>query len=76
MVYPQKLLNIKVMYNILIINSFYYPNIRGGAEIICQQQAELLKERGYNVFVLTTDEKGKGLKESLVNGIKVYRIGI
>lgn len=64
------------MKNILIINSFYSPHIRGGAEIICQEQAETLAKQGYNISVLTTADKDIKIKSEYVNNIKVYRVGI
>lgn len=63
------------MKRILIINSFYYPNIGGGAEIICQEQAEALANRGYHVAILTTTNKD-GITQEQVNGLTVYRVHI
>lgn len=60
---------------ILIINSLYSPYIGGGAEIICQEQAEGLAARGHHVAVLTTTDK-EGITEDVVNGLKVYRAHI
>lgn len=64
------------MKNILFINTFYNPDIRGGAEIICQEQAENLKKLGYNVSVLTTADKGTDTTVEKINNIKVYKVGI
>lgn len=64
------------MVRILVINTLYSPNIGGGAEIICQEQAEALAARGHHVAVLTTGEKGSGLVGDNVNGLTVYRAGI
>ncbi|KAA6343180.1 N-acetyl-alpha-D-glucosaminyl L-malate synthase [termite gut metagenome] len=64
------------MKRILFINSLYFPNIIGGAEIIMQEQAEHFNQMGYHVAVLTTGEKSNGLNTDMVNGIKVYRAGI
>lgn len=60
---------------ILVINSLYSPYIGGGAEIICQNLAEELNARGYEVFVLTTGVGIKTVKDS-VNGIPVVRMGL
>jgi glycosyltransferase involved in cell wall biosynthesis len=60
---------------ILFINSFYYPYIVGGAEIIFKEQVETFKSRGYDVVVLSTG-KAKGIVTENINGIKVYRAGI
>lgn len=58
--------------NILIINSLYAPYIGGGAEIICQEQAESLSQRGYQVSVLTTGFEN-GIVKECINGITIYR---
>lgn len=63
------------MKRILIINTLYAPYIGGGAEIICQEQAERLAARGHHVAVLTTTYKD-GITEDEVNGVKVYRAHI
>lgn len=63
------------MKKILIINSLYTPYIGGGAEIICQEQAEKLALKGYQVSVLTTSHEKKIVKD-FINGINVYRINI
>lgn len=60
---------------ILVINSLYSPYIGGGAEIICQNLAEELNARGYEVFVLTTGGGSKTIKDT-VNGIPVIRMGL
>lgn len=64
------------MHRILVINTLYSPYIGGGAEVICQEQAEALAARGHHVAVLTTGEKGSGLVADNVNGLTVYRAGI
>lgn len=63
------------MKSILLINSLYSPFIGGGAEIICQEQAEYLAQKGYSVNVLTTD-KSNGISKTCVNGITVYRANL
>lgn len=60
---------------ILFVHTLYYPNIIGGAEIMLQEQAEGLREKGYKVAVLATKEKGT-LSIDYINGVKVYRAGI
>ncbi len=57
---------------LLIMNTLYSPYIGGGAEVICQEQAEGFAARGYHVAVLTTSDK-PGITEDEVNGISVYR---
>lgn len=64
------------MFRILVINTLYSPYIGGGAEIICQEQAESFAGRGHHVAVLTTGRKGAGLVADVVNGLTVYRAGI
>ena len=63
-------------HKILFINSLYFPYIGGGAEIICQEQVEAFRDRGYDVVVLTTAAKGSEITTDEVNGVKVYRAGI
>lgn len=60
---------------ILILNSLYAPHIGGGAEIICQEQAEELSKRNYIVSVLTTGHTSGIIKDN-VNGINVYRANL
>ena len=64
------------MKRLLIINTLYSPNIGGGAEIICQEQAEALAVRGYHVSVLTTGAANRKVVSDTVNGLTVYRVGI
>lgn len=61
------------MVRVLLINQFYSPNISGGAEVICQEQAEKLAQLGYHVAVLVTNDIKKGLIKDSVNGLTVYR---
>lgn len=60
---------------ILYINSLYSPLIEGGAEISLQLIVEGLQSKGYEVAVLSLMPED-GLKEELVNGVKVYRAGL
>ncbi|NBA78620.1 glycosyltransferase [Emticicia sp. ODNR4P] len=62
------------MANILLINSFYYPNIGGGAEVMVQIQAEEFLKRGHKVTILCTGKKTLPPYEN--NGITVYTIGL
>lgn len=62
-------------HRFLFINSFYSPDIGGGAEIIMKVQAEGLAKMGYDVSVLATSNK-KGLSVETLNGVKVYRAGL
>ncbi|WP_226639552.1 glycosyltransferase family 4 protein [Priestia flexa] len=62
------------MKKILIINSFYKPNIKGGAEVSSALLCESLnKDSNIEVFVLTTTKEKKIVKE-VVDGVQVIRI--
>lgn len=61
------------MKRILIVNSFYYPDIKGGAEVSTQLLAEGLTE-DYEVYALATGEHKKGIIRETINGVNVYRI--
>lgn len=59
---------------ILIVNTFYYPNMVGGTEHSVKILAEGLKKNNNEVFVFTVDNvKGKGIKVDVENEIKIYR---
>ncbi len=60
---------------ILYINSLYRPFIEGGAEISLQLIVEGLQSKGYEVAVMSLIPE-EGLKEDLINGVKVYRAGL
>ena len=55
---------------VLIINSFYAPDIRGGAEYSVKKLAEGLQIRGHIVRVLCT---GDFDKEEIIDGIEIVR---
>ena len=56
---------------ILILNTYYYPNVIGGTEVSLKLLAERLVKKGHSVQVFTADGI-KNLSQS-VNGIKVKR---
>ncbi|MHB1347746.1 MAG: glycosyltransferase, partial [Candidatus Humimicrobiaceae bacterium] len=56
---------------ILLINSLYYPNAIGGAEISVQIMAEELQKKGIETVVLTLSDKSY---TDFVNNVKVYYI--
>ena len=58
---------------ILIVNSFYFPTIVGGAEISTQLLAEGLS-KDYEVHVLTTGEQKSGMLTEVINGVTVHRL--
>ncbi|MEH7274745.1 glycosyltransferase family 4 protein [Neobacillus vireti] len=61
------------MKKILIVNSFYYPDIKGGAEVSTQLLAEGLSKH-FDVYVLTSGGQKRDILKEEVNGVKVYRI--
>lgn len=56
---------------ILIINSFYYPMMPGGAEHSVKNLAESLTKKGHDVNVLCIGKQGK---VEVINEVNVYRI--
>jgi len=60
-----------VKKKILIVNTFYHPNIIGGAEISTQFLAEKLSEFNLIPVVITTSSRDYVNK---VNGVKVYYV--
>ncbi|PRT33508.1 glycosyltransferase family 4 protein [Bacillus wiedmannii] len=61
------------MKKILIVNSYYAPNILGGAEISTQLLAEDLKKE-YKVCILTTGAQKSGIIKDEKNGVEIFRI--
>lgn len=59
--------------NVLLINTFYFPDILGGAEISVQKLAEGLVRNGHKVSVICT---GKQDHYEVLNGVHVFRIKI
>jgi glycosyltransferase involved in cell wall biosynthesis len=58
---------------ILIVNTFYYPNMQGGAEQSVKLLAENLLSRGHEVAVYCADSKDRKKTVENINGITVYR---
>lgn len=58
---------------VCIINSFYYPDVIGGAEISVLKLAEGLRNKGHEVHVLCTS---KITNIESINGINVHRVKI
>lgn len=56
---------------ILIVNSYYYPEIEGGAEYSVKMQAETLTKNGHNVSVICTAAEES---QENIEGVDVYRI--
>ena len=59
--------------NLCIVNTFYYPDIIGGAEISILKLAEGLRKNGINVIVICTSRQDK---MEIINGVKIYRIRV
>lgn len=60
---------------ILLVNTLYYPDIAGGAEIYLKLKAESLQKAGYLVNVLVTTERGS-IKNEIINEVSITRIPI
>ncbi len=58
---------------VLIINTFYYPNMQGGAEQSVKLLAENLVSNGHEVAVFCGDSKSDKLEKETINGVRVYR---
>lgn len=56
---------------ILLVNTYYYPEIYGGAEYSVKKLAEELKQQGHTVKVLCT---GSEAKREVIDGIDVIRV--
>ncbi len=57
---------------ILIVNSYYYPNMVGGTENSVKLLAENLKNAGNDVAVYCIDGNEK-IKKEIINGVAIYR---
>lgn len=58
---------------ILIVNTFYYPNMQGGAEQSVKLLAEGLMHRGHEVAVFCIDSQSGHEELTEHNGVKIYR---
>lgn len=63
------------MMRILIVNSFYYPHERGGAEKSVRILAENLVLKGHNVTVLTLSDDRNQYHEK-INEVSIIRVPI
>lgn len=59
---------------ILIVNTYYYPNMIGGTEQSVKLLAEGLFKKGHDVFILTGDKYDKEYEE--INGVKIIRLDL
>lgn len=57
------------------MNSFYAPDLVGGAEVVLQSLVEGIASQGIGVAVLTTTNR-PGLYREEINGIPVWRAGL
>lgn len=58
---------------IMLVNTYYYPEIVGGAEYSVKKLAEALKQAGHTVVVLCT---GDAPAREIIDGIDVIRIKV
>ena len=58
---------------IMIVNTWYYPNLMGGAEHSVKLLAEKLVKSGKEVAVFSIDNRNKGIVKEIINGVIVYR---
>lgn len=58
---------------ILIVNTFYYPNMQGGAEQSVKLLAEGLVKKGHEVGIYCVDSKNGNCEPEEHNGVKIYR---
>ena len=57
---------------ILLVNTFYYPEVKGGAEYSVKKLAEALQADGNEITVLAS---GNTDNDEIIDGIKVHRRG-
>lgn len=61
------------MKKLLIINSFYHPDIVGGAEISTMLLAEGLTKY-YDVYVIVAGSHSTNIKREVINNVTIFRI--
>lgn len=61
---------------ILIVNTFYYPNMVGGTEQSIKLLAEGLSSIGHEVYVLTGDSSKSSKEIDIINNINIIRLNI
>lgn len=59
---------------ILIVNTYYYPNMIGGTEQSVKLLAEGLAKIGHEVYVLTGDKDKK--EEEVINSVNIIRLDL
>lgn len=60
---------------LLFVNSYYAPDVGGGAEIMLRNQVDGLRRRGHEVAVACT-VAAPGVALSIEDGVSVYRVGV
>ncbi|MDD3284510.1 MAG: glycosyltransferase [Patescibacteria group bacterium] len=60
---------------ICLINSFFYPDKKGGAETVVYNIANELKNRNYKVVVICAGLEKEKTTEEYLDGFKIYRVG-
>ncbi len=68
---PKGSMNSSGKFKIAVINSYYYPEIVGGAEVVVKTLVETYRLLGFKVFVISSGQEDR---LDLVNGIRVYRV--
>lgn len=58
---------------ILIVNTFYYPNLIGGTENSIKLLAEGLVKQNHKVAIYTADNFENNISKEIINGVEVYR---
>lgn len=58
---------------ILVVNTFYYPNMLGGTEHSVKLLAEGLRDQGHDVAIYCIDNFQKDIKKEIINDIIIYR---
>ncbi len=56
---------------VMLVNTFYYPDIYGGAEISVQKLAEVLASRGIETVVLCNGENNR---QERIHGVRIIRL--
>ncbi len=64
-------MNSSKKFKIAVVNSYYYPESIGGAEMVVKKLTETYRKLGHQVFVITS-----GARDSIeeIEGIRVYRL--
>ncbi|PKL10634.1 MAG: hypothetical protein CVV52_17425 [Spirochaetae bacterium HGW-Spirochaetae-8] len=58
---------------ILIISNLYPPHVLGGYEILCGQVVQYLRQRGHQVYVLTSNHQSEQSEGEVTRTLKLYQ---